>query len=134
MWSRLAKTEGARPDNANAAGFTLLEALVALAVLAGGLGALAGLTGQNVTTTRYAERRVALVAALRKAYVALPPRNATGAEQHGDINGFAWTLNAIPLPGPPGIWAPTAIKLKVGNGSGDVVEIDAVTLRKQAAQ
>ena len=56
------------------------------------------------------------------------------AIQHGEVNGFAWTLNAIPLPGPPGIWAPTAIKLQVGNGSGDVVEIDAVTLRKQAAK
>ena len=94
------KTEAA-PRAGAQAGFTLIEALVALAVAAICLSATGILMAKNNRTVRQIEQRVALVSTLRKVEVALPDRPALAeASLSGEMAGSAWAVTAAPAPDP----------------------------------
>ena len=94
------KTEAAPRADAQA-GFTLIEALVALAVAAICLSATGILMAKNNSTVRQIEQRVALVSTLRKVEVALPDRPAlAGASLFGEMAGPPGRSPPRPLPTP----------------------------------
>jgi general secretion pathway protein I len=117
-------------------GFTLIEALVALAVMAAGLAAIGQLGFSTVAAARRTETRFFLTAAARKAFAALPPRQALGdGAISGRIDGAEWRLQTSPFtfaaPGaPPGAaWAPQAMRLVVTSPTGGRIVVDTVRLR-----
>jgi general secretion pathway protein I len=122
------------------AGFTLIEALVALAVLAAGLAAIGGLGFSTVSAARRAETRFLLVAAARKAFAALPDRRALGdGALSGEMDGASFRLQASPylfnVPGVPArvAWSPQAVRLIVESPTGGRVVVDTVLLRPAGA-
>ncbi len=116
-------------------GFTLIEALVALAVLAAGLGAIGGLGFSSLSATRRAEARIWLTAEARKAFAALPDRAALGdGALSGALDGASWRLQSAPFafeaPGAPGVpaWRPQALRLTVTAPTGERLVVDTVRL------
>jgi general secretion pathway protein I len=121
-------------------GFTLIEALVALAVLAAGLAAIGQLGFATIASARRAETRLFLAATARKAFAALPARGALrDATLGGEIDGAAWRLQSAPFlfaaPGAPPnpAWTPQAVRLIVTSASGGRIVVDSVRLRPTGA-
>jgi general secretion pathway protein I len=83
------------------AGFALIEALVALAVVAVCLSAIGTLMATNIRTVVKVDRRVELVSALRKIESALPDRNQLSEDGlAGQMYGNAWSVGVAPYTGP----------------------------------
>jgi hypothetical protein len=121
-------------------GFTLFEALIALAVMAAGLAAIGKLGFTTVSAARRVETRFFLTAAARKAFAALPDRAALAdGRMEGAIDGAAFRLEASPyafaVPDAPGgaRWAPEALRLAVADPSGARIVVDTVRLRPSGA-
>jgi type II secretory pathway pseudopilin PulG len=117
-------------------GFTLIEALAALAVTAAGLAAIGQLGFTTVGAAHRAETRLGLTAAARQIFAALP-RAKTDAEGglDGEIDGAASRLRYAPFlfdaPGAPPhpAWTPQALRVIVKSASGAEVVVDTVRLR-----
>ena len=121
-------------------GFSLIEALVALAVLAAGLAAIGQLGFQTLAAARHAETKLLLTATARKAYAALPEGRALGdGTLSGEIDGVSWRLQTSPFafaaPGAPPnpAWTPQAVRLIVGGPSGGEIVVDTIRLRPTGA-
>jgi len=128
------------PSSAPDSGFTLIEALVALAVLATGVAAICQLGFSTLAAARHTETRLALTGVARKAYAALPERRALGdGAIAGKIDGASWRMVSTPFPfaspgAPPSpTWTPQAVRLIVAGPSGGQIVIDTIRLRPAGA-
>jgi general secretion pathway protein I len=126
----------ARPSRAPEAGFTLVEALAALAVLTMGLAAIGSLTNAGVRSSLRAERHLAQVSAARAVLSELPARNVLPfGRLTGTLDGHAWRVDATAIattaePQRSAEWVPQGIALLVRSPSGSVVEVDTIRLRR----
>jgi general secretion pathway protein I len=132
------------------AGFTLIEVLVALAVLAVVLGAIGSVVGTTVKSIRSVDRRLPLLETAQSLVASLPDRNALkpGTETGGS-GGYRWRIDVVPLAAPaprtalPALntatttsaadtqpkWTPLAITVRVeGSDGGPPVRLDTVRL------
>ena len=121
------------------AGFTLIEALAALAVMSAGLAAIGALSNSSLRTTLYTERRVAEIENLRTIVAGMPGRNALPfGRMSGSLNGYEWRINASRALTTPErnatTWVPQSIALVVRSPSGALVEVDTIRLRKAPAK
>jgi general secretion pathway protein I len=122
------------------AGFTLIEALVALAVLAVSLSAIGSLLATNIRATRALDQRLALAATTRAILAGLPDRTdfAVG-NSAGEIAGHRWRLDVLPFvadlvdPRRATPWVPQAVVLRVQSPTGEVLRMDTVRLRPSQA-
>ena len=128
---------GPRTQAARQRGFTLIEALVALAIMAAGLAAIGRLGYSSLAAARRAEIRLGLTSATRAALAALPDRRASrDGTSAGEILSDHWRLDARPYPyvaagGPAASgWAPQALEISVGDPSGARIIVDTVRLRR----
>ncbi|WGS18099.1 MULTISPECIES: prepilin-type N-terminal cleavage/methylation domain-containing protein [unclassified Bradyrhizobium] len=123
------------------AGFTIIEVLVALAVVAVVIVAIGSVMATNVRGVRSFERHVALMQATRTAMVAaIPPRDqlrqGTSSEQ---ADGYAWTVDVTPLggnwtvPDSDAAWVPELVRVRVKSPGGATSDIRTVRLMKRAA-
>ena len=64
----------ANPERRGIAGFTLIEALVALAVMGAGLAAIGSLASSSLRASLYAERHLAEIETARKIIAGMPSR------------------------------------------------------------
>ena len=90
------------------AGFTLIEGLVALAVMAAGLAAIGEVTHESFRAGLASERRLALVSTARKIMAGLPDRSSLrGGDLDGVLDNHRWRLEAKPAPArtPPRVTA-----------------------------
>ena len=119
------------------AGFTLIEVLVALAVLAISLTAIGSLVATNIRATRALDQRLALVMTARAILTGLPDREELAvSNSSGEIAGHRWRLDLLPFvadfvdPRRVTPWVPQAIVLRVQSPTGQVLRVDTVRLRR----
>ena len=130
------------PNDRAAAGYSLIETLVALAVVACSLLAIGALMGSNARGSRQLEQHVALVqAAYNALWLAFPSRLSPDSPvQSGESMAHAWRAEAEPfaidLGAPTGdvAWIPQKITLKVRSSSGAAIELETVRLFRRPAQ
>jgi general secretion pathway protein I len=122
------------------AGFTLIEVLVALAVVSLSLVAIGAVVSTNVRGVRALEQHVALIEAAQAAVVtAIPDRDhlLPGAVE-GTIGTERWRTQISPLgagwdaaAGKAG-WVPELVTLRVRAASGAMVDLRTVRLARGA--
>ena len=153
MWCRIARSE-IRPPR-GCAGFTMIEVLVAIAVLAVVLGAIGAVVGNTVRTIRSVDRRLPLLETAQSLIAALPARDALQpGTQTGTSGDFRWRIDAVLLnitvpdnaaaalstaatgaspaaaagASPKVNWVPLAITVRVQGSEGPPVRLDTVRL------
>ena len=121
----------------NQAGFTLIEVLVALAVVAVSLTAIGSLVATNARGTRALDQRLALVEATRAILTGLPDREQiVPGSLSGEYNYHHWQVDTAPFaanfidPRRATPWTPEAIVVSVQSPSGRVLRIETVRLRR----
>ena len=118
-------------------GFTLMEALVALAVATAGLAAIGQLGYASASASRRAEARLDLISSARAALAMLPDRRASpNGVVTGAILRDRWRLATAPYapaasggPVDPG-WTPQVMRLRVTDPSGGTIFLETVRLRR----
>jgi general secretion pathway protein I len=151
MWYHIARSD-IRPPRGTA-GFTLIEVLVAIAVLAVVLGAIGAVVGNTVRTIHSVDRRLPLLETAQSLIASLPTRDALQpGTQSGTSGDFRWRIDAVLLNSdavllsnvpdnaaavlstaatgaPPKVsWVPLAITVRVQGGEGPPVRLDTVRL------
>lgn len=127
-----------RPERGGTAGFTLVEALVALAVTGSGLAAIGALANSSVRASLYTERHLAEIESARKILAGMPGRNALPfGRLTGSLDAHAWRIDSAPVSTAAAggtSWIPQSIALLMRSPSGAMIEIDTIRLRKQPAK
>jgi general secretion pathway protein I len=126
------------PDkNRGQAGFTLIESLVALAVVAVALSAIGMLIGVNIRATRSLDQRLALIESTRALLAGLPGRDQLApGDTTGQLADQRWRLDVMPFvadfvdPSGAAPWFPEAVVLRVEAPSGEILRVDTVRLRR----
>ena len=120
------------------AGFTLIEALVALAVVAVSLTAIGSVIATNIRGTRALGDRLALVETTRAILTDLPDREQLVlGSLRGEYADHRWEVGVLPFvadfidPRHPGPWMPQNVVINVRSPSGRVLRIDTVRLRRE---
>jgi general secretion pathway protein I len=132
--SRSIRAEPAAGD----AGFTLIEVVVALAVVAVTLTAIGAVAATSVRGTRSLEQHLTLVQATRIVAATLP-RNADASLDGltGNILGFRWRISLAPFVGsgiyrmPDSTWIPQTVVARVRSPSGAVYGFETVRLLRR---
>jgi general secretion pathway protein I len=130
-----------RPSESGAAGFTLIEALAALAVASAGIAAIGSLLFSNTRSNLDAKRHIALLATAQIIVAGLPARNEL-ADGHlsGVVDNHQWSVEAAPFVGASVApvdgagWEAQGITLHVRSPAGAVVSLDTVRLRRRQSQ
>jgi general secretion pathway protein I len=122
-------------------GFTLIEALVALAVAAVSLAAIGLLVAGNIRGSSRIEQHLGLVETLRAVETGLPDRTSLSAGTlSGEMHGQAWSVDIAPFPGDfvnPGaakFWIPQTIVTKVQSPSGAVLQLETIRLARKTGE
>jgi general secretion pathway protein I len=133
MWCRIARSD-ARPPRGSS-GFTLIEVLVAIAVLAVVLGAIGAVVGNTVRAIRSVDRRLPLLETAQSLIASLPTREALQPGTQTGMSGeFRWRIDAVllnrnvPDDAKTAKWMPLAITVRVQGSEGPPVRLDTVRL------
>jgi general secretion pathway protein I len=133
LWRR------ANPERRRIAGFTLIEALAALAVMGAGLAAIGSLASSSLRAGLYTERHLAEVETARKVIAGMPSREALPVGNlTGVLDAHNWRIDSA-LIGAPAIvgdalYTPERIEVLVRSPSGAMLKIDTIRLRRQATK
>jgi general secretion pathway protein I len=154
------RTFGPRSRPAANAAFTLIEVLVAIAVLAIALAAIGAVVGSTVRGIRSIERRLPLLETARNVLASLPDRNALQlGSQFGSSGDLRWRIDVVPLAAPalsvapPSMasanpptssplaaasealnWMPVTITVRVQGTEGPPLRLDTVRLIPRSAR
>jgi general secretion pathway protein I len=127
----------ARRARRRAGGFTLIEALVALAVVAVMLTAIASLTAANLRGVRAIDDRITVVEAARAVTAGLPNRvELQPGLLSGAMLGHRWRAEVFPFAAPyiepqaRTLWVPQAVVLTVEASGGPRIRVETVRLRR----
>jgi len=125
-------------DRDAGAGFTLIEALVALAVAAVSLAAIGLLMAGNIRGSGRIEQHLGLVETLRAVETDLPDRTSLSTGNlSGEMHGQAWSVDIAPFPRLDSIpraaqfWTPQTIVIKVQSPSGAVLQLETIRLGRR---
>ena len=121
-----------------AAGFTLIEVVVALAVVAASLAAIGALAAVSMHGTLSIEQRLAFRETLRAIIAAVPDsRDFSVGTATGEIAGYRWRADISPFiasfvdPRSPSPWEPESVVIRVQSPSGQLLQINTVRLRRR---
>jgi len=135
MWLRTT------PADKSTAGFTIIEALVALAVVAIILPSIAPLMALSNRGVRSVEQHIALVLAARTIEHGLPDRELMlPGSLSGQLAGDRWRVDILPFTagalngGSPSPWMPLTVVITVRSPSGATWRLDTVRLRRGSSE
>lgn len=119
-------------------GFTIIEVLVALAVVASSLAAIGSLIATTTRGARSIEQRVGLLQTARAVETGLPGRNQlVPGNFGGEIGGYRWRVNVSSFVADgagDSPWIPQLVTTRVQSPSGAVVELHTARIRLRAKQ
>jgi general secretion pathway protein I len=119
------------------AGFTLIEVLVALAIVSASLAAIGSLMATTVRAMRSIDQRFALVETARAIETGLPDRAQLTGGLAGDLAGHQWRVDVSPFiaefvdPRLPTLWVSQAVVIRVQSPGGRVLQVNTVRLRRR---
>jgi general secretion pathway protein I len=124
------------------AGFTLIEALVALAIVAAVLSSIGAVIATTVKGTRSIDQRLALTGAAETLLAALPARNLLKpGRQSGELAGHRWRIDVFPLNAavPDDApqtqrFVPLAVNMRMQAPGGPAMQMTTVRLVPKAAE
>ena len=130
------------PIDGRDAGFTILEVLIALAVVAVSIVAIGSVMSTNVRGVRLLEQHVTLMQTARTVMTAgIPPRAELGpGVLSGQIDDHKWTIDVGPMgegwdvPGADVAWIPALVRIQVRSSSGAVSDLRTVRLMHRPPQ
>jgi general secretion pathway protein I len=122
------------------AGFTIIEVLVALAVVTISLSSIGMLIATTARGTRLIERQLAELETIRSILAALPDRDqlAPGSFS-GERADRRWRVDVLPMAatdvGPQSAtdWVPQSIVVTVRSPGGGMMQIDTIRLHRRGA-
>lgn len=115
------------------AGFTLIEALVALAIIAIVLGSIGSVIATTVKGTRAIDQKIALSGTAETLLSTLPARGLLKpGRQSGQLAGHRWQLDVSPtnvgeIP-PEARFVPLTVNLRLQAPSGQMMQLTTVRL------
>ena len=125
----------ARVDS-SAAGFTLIEALVAMAIIGIVLASLASLIAASARGTLLVEAKLHTVADARAVFAALPGRNQLAEGKiWGKLPNGGWQVDTSPYVSPDSqafdrsAWAPQKVMVTVHSNTGSAIRLTTIRLR-----
>jgi general secretion pathway protein I len=124
--------------NGRRAGFTLVEVLVALAVLAISLASIGSLMFANIRAAGALEQHVSLTETARALWTALPGRGASAPDMSGETAGQRWRITTQAFvdsyvdKSSPSPFEPKLVIMRVQSPSGAMLQIDTVRLQRRA--
>ena len=123
------------------AGFTLIEALVALAIVAAMLASIGAVIATTVKGTRSIDQRLALIGAAEMLLAELPARNLLKpGSQSGELAGHRWRADIAPLNmaarevPQTSPFVPLAVILRLQAPSGPAIQVTTVRLVPKSAE
>jgi len=126
-----------RPDIGDKnAGFTILEVLIAIAVVATVLTAIGALTGATTRGVRALEQHVVVVETARSVLATL--RSSTplsSSETAGELYGNRWRIGISPFPVgavPDSPWVPATVTVRVQSPSGAALDVQTIRLQQKS--
>jgi general secretion pathway protein I len=132
-----APTGGVKQDGD--AGFTLIEVVVALAVVAITLTAIGAVAATSARGTRSLEQHLALVETTRIVAATLPRNPQANLDGlTGEILNHRWRISLAPFVGsgiyqtPDSPWIPQTVVVRVRSPSGAVTGFETVRLQRKA--
>jgi general secretion pathway protein I len=133
------QSDDGRDRTSDAGGFTMIEALVALSIIAIVLAAIGSLVATNVRATRRVDDRLSLVETARAVLTGLPDGgHLTSGDLRGRIGDNRWRVDVLPFqadfvdPVRRTRWVPQAVVIRVQTPSGQELRLDTVRLRPAA--
>lgn len=129
-----------KSDHATA-GFTLIEVLVALAILGVALMSIGSLVAVNAHGTRALEQHLNLVSIARAIEAGLPDASTSeSGPLTGSIEGHRWRVDFHPFTGglipkrPSSPWVPETVAITVTAPTGATFRLDTIRLRRGSEQ
>lgn len=124
------------------AGFTIIEVLIALAVVAVSIVAIGSVMSTNARGVRLLEQHVTLMQNVRTVMTAgIPPRAELGpGALSGAIDDYKWNVDVGPLgegwdvPGADLPWIPALVRIRVRSPSGAESDLRTVRLMRRPPQ
>lgn len=114
-------------------GFTLIEALIALAIVAIALAAIGSLAAFNIRGTARLERQLALMGTTRAVLAIAATQRASSSElPSGELDGYRWQIRsrAPRQPAAQTPWTPRLLSITVRAPDGRAFELETISLRR----
>ena len=123
-------------------GFTLIEALVALAIVAAVLGSIGTVIATTVKGTRGIDQRLELSGTAENLLAALPARALLKpGRQSGDLAGHRWRIDVSPMnvavasdAPQTGRFVPLAVTMRLQSPGGPAMQVTTVRLVPRVAE
>jgi general secretion pathway protein I len=124
------------PTDGPTSGFTIIEVLIALAVVAVSIVAIGSVMSTNVRGVRSLEQHVMLMQAVRTiAAIEVPSRDKLGfGTWSGKTSDHQWRIDVSPMgeewaaTGTDVAWIPALVRIQVRSPSGAVTDLKTVRL------
>ena len=125
-----------------ARGFTLIEALVALAIVAAVLGSIGTVIATTVKGTRGIDQRLELSGTAENLLTALPARTLLKpGRQSGELAGHRWRIDVSPMmvavandAPQTGRFVPLAVTMRLQSPGGPAMQVTTVRLVPKVAE
>jgi general secretion pathway protein I len=130
-----------RKSCSDVAGFTLIEALVALAIVAAVLSSIASVIATTGKGTRSIDQRMALAGAAETLLAELPARSLLKpGRQSGELAGHRWRIEVAAM-NPPAAdddpknqqFVPLVVNMRLQAPNGPAIQLTTVRLVPKAA-